>query len=222
MDLVPGDIVKVKEGDNIPADIRIIECFEMKVNNSSLTGESEDLPWKSEKTSDNPFETKNIAFFGTKCTAGGCIGVVFKTGDSTVIGQIANLATQARSSSSPITWEINKFIKIISVIATTEGVVFFTIGVIRGFSIITCFIFSVGIITANVPENLIATVTISLSVTAKRMAKWRVLVKNLESIETLGSTSCICSDKTGTLTQNIMTVSHVWHSLKMTDASKNL
>ena len=97
-DLVPGDLVRVKEGDNIPADIRIVECYEMKVNNSSLTGESEDLIRKPEKTSDNPFETKNLAFFGTRCTAGTCVGVVFETGDWTVIGQIANLATTGRTS----------------------------------------------------------------------------------------------------------------------------
>ena len=97
-DLVPGDLVRVKEGDNIPADIRIVECYEMKVNNSSLTGESEDLVRKPEKTSDNPFETKNIAFFGTRCTAGTCVACVFETGDRTVIGQIANLATTGRTS----------------------------------------------------------------------------------------------------------------------------
>jgi len=90
-----------------------------------------------------------------------------------------------------------------------------------GYSIIVCFIFSIGIITANVPENLIATVTISLAVTAKWMAKKKVLVKNLESIETLGSTTCICSDKTGTLTQNIMTVSNMWHSLNVFEANVN-
>ena len=197
---MPGDLVKVKEGDNIPADIRIIECYEMKVNNSSLTGESEDLVRKPENTSDNPFETKNVAFFGTRCTAGTCLGCVFETGDRTVIGQIANLATTGRTTQNPITNEINKFIKIISTIATTEGVVFFIVGLAMGYNIIVCFIFSIGIITANVPENLIATVTISLAVTAKWMAKRKVLVKNLESIETLGSTTCICSDKTGTLT----------------------
>jgi len=157
----------VKEGNNIPADIRIVECYEMKVNNSSLTGESEDLMRKVEKTSDNPFETKNIAFFGTRCTAGTCVGVVFETGDRTVIGQIANLATTERSTANPISREINKFIKIISLIATTEGVIFFIVGLAMGYNIIVCFIFSIGIIVANVPENLIATVTISLAVTAK-------------------------------------------------------
>lgn len=84
--IVVGDIVKIKGGDNIPADCRIVECYEMKVNNASLTGESEDLLRRPDKTSDNPFETKNLAFFGTQCTQGVGVGVVFKTGDNTVIG----------------------------------------------------------------------------------------------------------------------------------------
>lgn len=96
--------------------------------------------------------------------------------------------------------EIHRFIKIITVIAVSEGVIFFILGIARSYPIILCFVFAIGIIVANVPEGLLATVTISLALTAKKMAQKKVLVKNLESVETLGSTTCICSDKTGTLT----------------------
>jgi sodium/potassium-transporting ATPase subunit alpha len=219
--LVPGDLIRVKGGENIPADIRVIECHEMKVNNASLTGESDDLLRKVEKTADNPLETANLAFFGTSCTFGSGLGVVINTGDRTVIGQIANLAQAAQTSETPLSTEIDRFIKIISAVAIILGVTFFILGVIFGYGIITNLVFAIGIIVANVPEGLLATVTVSLALTAKRMASKKVLVKNLESVETLGSTSCICSDKTGTLTQNVMTVSSLWYSGELRDASVN-
>lgn len=219
--LVPGDLVKLKGGDNIPADVRIVDCTEMKVNNASLTGESEDLLRGKDKTSNNPLETMNLAFFGTQCTTGHGLGIVFETGDTTVIGQIANLASSAHSQQTPLSIEINRFIRIVSGVAIFLGVTFFFLGLLYGYGIITNLVFAIGIIVANVPEGLLATVTVSLALTAKRMAKKKVLVKNLESVETLGSTSCICSDKTGTLTQNVMTVSHLWYNGEMHDAEIN-
>ena len=126
--------------------------------------------------------------------------MVFKTGDDTVIGRIAGLATSADTIQTTLSIEIDRFIKYISAIAIGLGVLFFILGIIIGYPIITNVIFAIGIIVANVPEGLLATVTVSLALTAKRMAKKFVLVKNLEAVETLGSTSCICSDKTGTLT----------------------
>eukprot|EP00344_Euplotes_crassus_P005805 CAMPEP_0196998080 /NCGR_PEP_ID=MMETSP1380-20130617/3549_1 /TAXON_ID=5936 /ORGANISM="Euplotes crassus, Strain CT5" /LENGTH=1183 /DNA_ID=CAMNT_0042414523 /DNA_START=32 /DNA_END=3583 /DNA_ORIENTATION=- len=219
--LVPGDVIKVKGGENIPADIRVVECHEMKVNNASLTGESDDLLRKVEHTADNPLETANLAFFGTSCTFGNGVGVVINTGDRTVIGQIANLAQSAQTSETPLSTEIDRFIKIISAVAIVLGISFFILGIIYGYDIITNLVFAIGIIVANVPEGLLATVTVSLALTAKRMAGKKVLVKNLESVETLGSTSCICSDKTGTLTQNVMTVSSLWYSGELRDASVN-
>ncbi len=219
--LVPGDLVKLKGGDNIPADVRITDCYEMKVNNASLTGESEDLLRAPEKTSDNPLETMNLGFFGTQCTQGVGTGIVIETGDRTVIGQIANLAQSAHASQTPLSIEINRFIYIVSGVAMFLGVSFLILGFVFGYNWVTNLVFMIGIIVANVPEGLLATVTVSLALTAKRMAKKKVLVKNLESVETLGSTTCICSDKTGTLTQNLMTVSHVWYNMDMTDASIN-
>jgi sodium/potassium-transporting ATPase subunit alpha len=135
------------------------------------------------------------------------MGVVFRTGDSTVIGRIAGLASSADVHDTTLAIEIQRFVKLISIVAITIGVVFFLFGVFYGYKIVTNLVFAIGIIVANVPEGLLATMTVSLALSAKRMAKKMVLVKNLESVETLGSTSCICSDKTGTLTQNRMTVS---------------
>jgi len=220
--LVPGDIVILKGGENIPCDVIVFKSTEMKVNNASLTGESEDIVLDVDAAPvKNIFETKNCAFFGTQCTAGNGTGICFKTGDSTVIGQIANLASSAESAETPLSIEIERFIKIISAVAITLGVVFFIFGVIYKYDLITNLVFAIGIIVANVPEGLLATVTVSLALTAQRMAGKMVLVKNLESVETLGSTSCICSDKTGTLTQNRMTVSHMYFNRNSIDASVN-
>jgi sodium/potassium-transporting ATPase subunit alpha len=194
----------------------------MKVSNASLTGESEDIQIDPDlEPVQNIFETKNVGFFGTQCTAGSGVGICFRTGDSTVIGQIANLASSAESAQTPLSIEIERFIKIISSVAIALGVIFFIFGVIYDYGTITNIVFAIGIIVANVPEGLLATVTVSLALTAQRMAGKMVLVKNLESVETLGSTSCICSDKTGTLTQNRMTVSHVYFNRKSVDASIN-
>lgn len=195
----------------------------MKVNNASLTGESEDIHVDpSLEPTANIFESKNVAFFGTQCTAGSGTGICFRTGDTTVIGQIANLASSAETVETPLSIEIERFILIISAVAMTLGIIFFIFGVIYKYDIITNLVFMIGIIVANVPEGLLATVTVSLALTAKRMAGKMVLVKNLESVETLGSTSCICSDKTGTLTQNRMTVSHIFYNRKTVDAGINV
>jgi sodium/potassium-transporting ATPase subunit alpha len=219
IELVPGDIVDIGTGDNIPADVVLIKASEMKVNNSSLTGESEELPRAPEEKHKNIFESPNVAFFGTSCTSGTGIGIVFKTGDNTVIGQIANLASSAETTESPLSIEIGIFIKFISSIAVSLGILFLILGFIYGYDAITNLIFMIGIIVANVPEGLLVTVTVCLALTAKKMAEKKVLVKNLESVETLGSTSCICSDKTGTLTQNKMTVSHLYYDFGLLDAS---
>jgi len=223
VDLVPGDVVQIVGGKNIPADVIILNQVDMKVSNASLTGESEELQRNSDPTTapDNIFEAANAAFFGTQCTQGNGIGVVFKVGDDTIIGQIANLASSAEAQETPLSIEIARFIKIVSGVAIFLGVTFFIFGVVYGYDFITNLVFMIGIIVANVPEGLLATVTVSLALTAKRMAGKKVLVKNLESIETLGSTSCICSDKTGTLTQNRMTVSNAFVNGQRLDCSTN-
>merc|ERR1712212_1264942 len=167
---------------------------------------------------ENPLETRNLAFFSTNAVEGTCIGMVVNIGDNTVMGRIAGLSSGLEGGQTPIAKEIEHFIHIITAVAVFLGVSFFIIAFILGYNWLDAVIFLIGIIVANVPEGLLATVTVCLTLTAKRMAAKNCLVKNLEAVETLGSTSCICSDKTGTLTQNRMTVAHMWFDNKIVEA----
>merc|ERR1712158_68163 len=216
-ELTLGDIVDIKFGDRVPADLRVIEARGFKVDNSSLTGESEPQTRTPEFTNENPLETRNLAFFSTNAVEGTCIGMVVNIGDNTVMGRIAGLASGLEGGQTPIAKEIEHFIHIITGVAVFLGVSFFIIAFILGYNWLDAVIFLIGIIVANVPEGLLATVTVCLTLTAKRMASKNCLVKNLEAVETLGSTSTICSDKTGTLTQNRMTVAHMWFDNKIAE-----
>ncbi|KAH7951896.1 hypothetical protein HPB52_015020 [Rhipicephalus sanguineus] len=217
-EVVVGDVCEVKGGDRIPADMRVIQAQGFKVDNSSLTGESEPQTRSPELTNENPLETRNLAFFSTNCVEGTGMGVVINTGDRTVMGRIANLASGLEMGETPIAREIAHFIHLITGVAVFLGVTFFVIAFILGYHWLDAVIFLIGIIVANVPEGLLATVTVCLTLTAKRMAAKNCLVKNLEAVETLGSTSTICSDKTGTLTQNRMTVAHMWFDNQIIEA----
>uniref|UniRef100_A0A3Q4GI80 Sodium/potassium-transporting ATPase subunit alpha n=1 Tax=Neolamprologus brichardi TaxID=32507 RepID=A0A3Q4GI80_NEOBR len=217
-EVVLGDLVEVKGGDRIPADLRIISAHGCKVDNSSLTGESEPQTRSPDFSNENPLETRNISFFSTNCIEGTARGIVINTGDNTVMGRIATLASSLEGGKTPIAIEIEHFIHIITGVAVFLGVSFFILSLILGYNWLEAVIFLIGIIVANVPEGLLATVTVCLTLTAKRMAKKNCLVKNLEAVETLGSTSTICSDKTGTLTQNRMTVAHMWFDNQIHEA----
>uniref|UniRef100_A0A674MC63 Sodium/potassium-transporting ATPase subunit alpha n=1 Tax=Takifugu rubripes TaxID=31033 RepID=A0A674MC63_TAKRU len=200
---------------------KIMESFKNmvpQVDNSSLTGESEPQSRSPDCTHDNPLETRNVAFFSTNCVEGTARGIVICTGDRTVMGRIATLTSGLETGKTPIAKEIEHFIHIITGVAVFLGVTFFVLALILGYSWLEAVIFLIGIIVANVPEGLLATVTVCLTLTAKRMAKKNCLVKNLEAVETLGSTSTICSDKTGTLTQNRMTVAHMWFDNQIHEA----
>eukprot|EP00127_Corallochytrium_limacisporum_P001578 Clim_evm31s66 gene=Clim_evmTU31s66 len=210
-ELVVGDVIEVKYGDRMPADIRVIEASNFKVDNSSLTGESEPQTRTPESSHDNPLETRNLAFYSTSAVEGTARGIVVNTGDRTVIGRIAGLVAATENVKTPIAREVEHFIHLISAIAATLGITFFILALVIGYEWIDAVIFLISILVAVVPEGLLATLTVALTLTANRMAEKNVLVKNLEAVETLGSTSTICSDKTGTLTQNRMTVAHVWY-----------
>uniref|UniRef100_A0A8C8VR57 Sodium/potassium-transporting ATPase subunit alpha n=1 Tax=Pelusios castaneus TaxID=367368 RepID=A0A8C8VR57_9SAUR len=216
--VVVGDLVEVKGGDRVPADLRIISSHGCKVDNSSLTGESEPQTRSPEFTHENPLETRNICFFSTNCVEGTARGIVISTGDRTVMGRIASLASGLEVGRTPIAMEIEHFIQLITGVAVFLGLSFFILSLILGYTWLEAVIFLIGIIVANVPEGLLATVTVCLTLTAKRMARKNCLVKNLEAVETLGSTSTICSDKTGTLTQNRMTVAHMWFDNQIHEA----
>nr|CAH0099301.1 unnamed protein product [Daphnia galeata] len=222
-DLVVGDLIDVKFGDRLPADILILSCSNFKVDNSSLTGESEPQTRAPECTHNNPLETKNLAFFSSNAVEGVARGIVIRVGDNTVMGRIASLTSGVEPGPTPMAREIQAFIRLVSVIAISTGSIIFTVAMILGYSWINSIIFLIGIVMAYVPQGLVPTVAILLTLTAKRMARRNCLVKNLEAVETLGSTSTICSDKTGTLTQNRMTVAHVWFddTIRQMDTSES-
>jgi len=221
--LVVGDIIEIKIGDKCPADIIIFENEGLKVDNSSMTGEADALERDIVATDKNPLETKNLLFNASHIVEGKGKGIVIRTGDNTVIGRIAGLVNTAEVGKTPLRREIDRFVKIIAFIAIFCGCVFIaiaaaTIGDLSGQGVIKLILYAIGIVIGAVPEGLLATVTVALRLTATRMRAKNVLVKNLESVETLGSTSIICSDKTGTLTQNKMTVSHLWYNGTMAEA----
>merc|ERR1711931_405743 len=184
-ELTLGDIVDIKFGDRVPADLRVIEARGFKVDNSSLTGESEPQTRSPDFTNENPLETRNLAFFSTNAVEGTCVGMVVNMGDNTVMGRIAGLASGLEGGQTPIAKEIAHFIHIITGVAVFLGVSFFIIAFILGYNWLDAVIFQIGIIVANVPEGLLATVTVCLTLTAKRMASKNCLVKNLEAVETL-------------------------------------
>lgn len=216
--LVVGDLVEVKGGDQLPADIRIVSSQGLKVDNSSLTGESEPLLRTAKCTHENPIETKNLAFFSTNCVEGAARGIVVKTGDRTVMGRIASLASSIEVNETPLSKDINRFINQITIVAAALGISFAIIALYLGYTWLESCVFLISLVVANVPEGLLPTVTVCLTLTAKRVAAKNCLVKNLQAVETLGSTSTICTDKTGTLTQNKMTVSHLWVNQGVVDA----
>ena len=163
-------------------------------------------------------QAKNLAFMSTNCVEGKGIGIVIATGDRSVMGRIAGLASRIQMAKTPMAQEIEHFIHVITSVAVGTGGIFFILSFMLGYNWLESSVFLIGIIVANVPEGLLPTVCVALTLTAKRMARKNCLVKNLEAVETLGSTSTICSDKTGTLTQNRMTVSHLWFDNHVIDA----
>ncbi|AFT67652.1 HAD-IC family P-type ATPase [Cycloclasticus sp. P1] len=204
--VVPGDIMLLYEGDKVSADGRLIRVNQLQVDMSSLTGESTPETLQLEADSENPYQSRNMVFSGTLVQSGNAKVLVCETGMATQIGKIVELTKQTSNVETPIGKELNYFIKIISSIAIVLGISFFAVSVAIGKGEISSLIFAIGIIVANVPEGLLPTVTLALTMASKRMARKNALIKNLESVETLGSTTVICTDKTGTLTQNKISV----------------
>jgi sodium/potassium-transporting ATPase subunit alpha len=203
-EVVPGDVIFLAEGDRIPADLRLIEAHEIKVNNASLTGESDPIVRGADPFPGDIISSPNIAFAGTTVISGSGTGVAFATGMRTEFGRVAHLTGAVTSETSPLQKEIIKITRIIAILATIMGIVFFFVGHLIGRTFWENFLFAIGIIVANVPEGLLPTVTLSLAMGSQRMAKRNALIKKLISVETLGSVSVICTDKTGTLTLNKM------------------
>jgi len=222
-ELVIGDVVFVRMGDKVPADVLVFAASDLKVDNSSLTGEADPQDRSKVNTQKNPLEASNLMFNGTLAVAGEGYGIVVRTGDRTVLGQIAGLTAGEDKLSSPLSNEIDRFVKIIAVIACTTAVVFFGVGLpINGYQLSPTINFAIGVFVAWVPEGLPATVTILLTIAAKRMATRKVLVKDLQGVETLGAITLLATDKTGTLTRNQMTVTNIWSCLNLYSALRNM
>ncbi len=216
--LVPGDIVFLEEGGKVPADGRLIEQNSLKVDHSTLTGESEPQLRTLECTHDNILESRNMVFSGTTIQSGDGIAIICQTGMQTQIGNIAGLTRTTKKTESPLKKELDHFIQTISAIAILLGVSFFLIGLLLGNPLIASMIFAIGIIVANVPEGLLPTVTLCLAMASQRMARKNAIIKRLDSIETLGSTTVICTDKTGTITENRISV----HTLFLNFDERNI
>ena len=224
--LVPGDVIALSQGDIVPADARLTEAFDVEVDNSTLTGESTSA---RRYKSDAPvllegsflwIEIPNIVFAGTAFLRGEARAVVFGTSMRTQVGEIARLTQGIPTERSPLQKELRSTVVTIGLLASTLGIVFLLLGWLgTGLSFAQAFVFCIGLFVANVPEGLLPTVTLSLAMATTRMAKKNALVKSLPSVETLGSTTVICSDKTGTLTENRMTVTEVYVDGRMIEVS---
>lgn len=211
-ELVPGDIFELQAGNSVPVDARLLEATSVQVDQSALTGEtvpeSKNVKFLS---GEGKFSESDLVYAGTTVGAGDGKTVAIATGMKTEFGKIASLTQKQNKEVSPLQNELNRLTKQISLIAMGIGLAFFVAAIlVVHHPVAQSFIFALGMIVAFIPEGLLPTVTLSLAQGVQRMAKKHALVKDLNSVETLGETTVICSDKTGTLTQNQMTVNHIW------------
>lgn len=211
-ELVPGDIVLLQSGDRVPADLRLLRSKNLQIEEAALTGES--LPVEK-FTAPLPVNTvladrRNLAFTGTLVTYGQGYGVVFATAEKTEMGRIAGLIDQAGNIQTPLTRKIASFSRLLLYVILALALVTFVVGLLRGETWQSMFMASVALAVSAIPEGLPAALTITLAIGVSRMAKRRAIIRKLPAVETLGSTTVICSDKTGTLTQNQMTVQEVY------------
>ena len=213
-DLVTGDVMLLAEGDKISADARVVRASDLQVDQSTLTGESNPVRKTADAVLEDDLsaaETPNLIFAGTSVSEGNGRAIVTRIGMNTEFGKIANLTQNMGEAQSPLQKQLDRVTKQVTIFALVMGVIFFTLDVLLVHNgLASSFIFSLGMIVAFIPEGLLPTVTLSLAMAVQRMSKRNALVKKLSSVEALGSTSVICTDKTGTLTQNEMTVNHLW------------
>ncbi|WP_409277212.1 cation-translocating P-type ATPase [Pseudomonas defluvii] len=210
-DLVPGDLMLLAEGDSVPADGRLIEASGMRVNNATITGEATaELRDASACDSEDRLHARNIVLAGTSITSGKGTAVVFATGLHTEFGRIAHLTQVSGDQISPLRLQIIRLSRSILALSLGISVLFFFLGNLFGVPFWEDLIFAIGLIVAMVPEGLLPTLTLALVLATQRMARQQVLIRHLPCVEALGSVTVICTDKTGTLTQNCMTVQTVW------------
>ncbi len=216
--LVPGDIVILEQGDKVPTDIRLLEVSELKIDESAMTGES--VPVKKTVASCKTAtlaDMKCIAFMGTVVAYGRATGVVVETGMSTEVGKIAHTVHTAPVESTPLQKALEKFGKNLGTIILIICTFVVLTGFLRGSEPAFIIIMGVALAVAAIPEGLPAVITITLAIGMQRMAKKNAIIRKLQAVETLGSVNVICSDKTGTLTKNEMTIRKIWTNYKIID-----
>ena len=217
-DVVPGDVIYLTAGDHVPADCRLVESFGVRVNTATITGEARPVSRDARPaTEPEVLHSRNILLAGTSLTAGEAKALVFATGMQTAFGRIAHLTQATIEPPSPLQQEIAALSRLIAILALAIGGVTFAVGWIVGLSTSVSFVFAIGIIVANVPEGLLPTVTLAMAMAARRMARRNTLVRHLPSVEALGSASVICTDKTGTLTQNRMEIRGLYNGRELID-----
>jgi len=213
--LVPGDVVVIREGDRISADARLLDGA-VEIDLSTLTGESQPVYRSAElvDTTGPLVEARDLVFSGSTCLGGQARALVVSTGMQSELGRIAALAERTEDESSPLEIEVRRVARLIALIAIAAGLAFLPIGWLgAGLPLTDSLTFAIGLIVANVPEGLLPTITLSLAVGVAALARRGALVRRLSAIETLGSTTVICTDKTGTLTENRMRAARVWTPL---------
>ncbi len=208
-DLVPGDLMLLKEGDRAPADARLIAIEDLVVNNAPLTGESQPVILTADAVDQRLIESPNIVFAGCLILRGSARAVVFATGLRTEFGKLAHLSQAIHRAPSPLERQTAHMVRVLTIIAVSLGFSFFLYGVLSGRSLWVNLVFMMGIIVANVPEGLLPTFTLALAMGSLRMARKNVLVTSLNAVEALGAVQVVCTDKTGTLTLNQLTVTCV-------------
>jgi calcium-translocating P-type ATPase len=209
--IVPGDVIFLSAGDDVPADCRLVEGFGVRVNNATVTGESRPVARDTRPSTEaDMLRSRNVLLAGTSVTSGEAKALVFATGMHTAFGRIAHLTQTTPDVPSPLQHEIATLSRLIAGLAVAIGLVVFAIGRFIGLSISVSIVFALGIIVANVPEGLLPTVTLAMAMAARRMAGRNTLVRHLPSVEALGCASVICTDKTGTLTENRMRIRSVY------------
>jgi len=208
-ELVPGDVVLLTSGTKVPADLRLFHTLELRLEEAMLTGESVPAEKKSQPLQSTNLtlgDQFNMAFMGTIVVSGRGKGIVVNTGTTTILGTIASELKEVRPVKAPVQEKINRFSKQIGLLVLAASAAVFLFGVLTGESVKDMFMTAVAAAVATVPEGLPIVVTIAMAAGVARMAKWNAIIRNLPTVETLGSTTVICSDKTGTLTKNEMTV----------------
>ncbi len=222
-ELVPGDLVVIETGDYVPADLRIVEAVNLKSQESALTGESVPVEKNAEKIDDEKIglgDRINMLFSSSLITYGRGKAIVVETGMNTEVGKIANIINSAEEGSTPLQQKLDKLGKTLGIVALIICFVIFGIGLLYGKDVIEMFMTAVSLAVAAIPEGLPAVSTIVLAIGVQRMVKKNAIVKKLPAVETLGSATVICSDKTGTLTQNKMTVEKIFYNNKLVDLKK--